>query len=286
MKKILVTGSTGLLGNCLTNYLQNKNYKLIKHGFKKKSEMNFDLTKKNEVERLINKTIPNTIINLSALTNVDVCEKNVIKAFNINSLILNNIKEIIKNKKINLIHISTDQLYNASDSKVLNKEADIKPINIYSITKLLGEMFISDINSSVIRTNFFGFSLTKNRESFSDWIINNIKKRKKIRLVNNIFFNPLSIISLIKYIEFFLINPKYGVYNLGSRGTISKYSFGKLLSKKLNLDDKFIEETTIEDLNLFTKRPKNMSMDCTKFEKTFNITLPNIDDEISKLIDV
>ena len=53
-----------------------------------------------------------------------------------------------------------------------------------------------------------------------------------------------------------------------------------------HLDDKFIEETTIEDLNLFTKRPKNMSMDCTKFEKTFNITLPNIDDEISKLIDV
>ena len=67
-------------------------------------------------------------------------------------------------KKIHLIHISTDQIYDDSRPSI---EADINIQNVYSFSKYAADLCVSSVSSTVLRTNFFGKSLCANRVSFS-----------------------------------------------------------------------------------------------------------------------
>ena len=77
------------------------------------------------------------------LTDVSFCNKNILKAYNLNvNTIANLVNAIIKSKiSTKLIHISTDQVYNYKKFNT-NSENDINLSNAYSVTKYLGELGI------------------------------------------------------------------------------------------------------------------------------------------------
>ena len=73
MIKVLILGSSGLLGKYLYNELKdNKKINLIHTGLNNRK---FDFTKKTQLENLINSNKPNLIINTIGLTNIERCEK-------------------------------------------------------------------------------------------------------------------------------------------------------------------------------------------------------------------
>jgi dTDP-4-dehydrorhamnose reductase len=120
-KKILVLGSQGQLGRSF--FMLSKKYKNFRFFFinrKKNNYLNFNILKK-----LINKNNYNYVINCAAYTDVENAEFNRRKVIKINYQLVKNILSIIKNKKIFLIHFSTDFVYNGK-----------KKINITKITKL------------------------------------------------------------------------------------------------------------------------------------------------------
>ena len=282
MKKILILGSTGLLGKNLSIFL-NKNYKVFKHSNSKKSEFIYDLTKYDNIKKMINISKPNIIINCVGYTNVDDCENNFNKAYEINAKINLNLSKILIKKNILLIHISTDQVY-SNKYKNYSSENLINLINNYAISKYLGEIYLTKLKKTIIlRTNFFGYGDKFRKNSFCNWILQSAKKNIKINLANDIYFNPISINSFCKIIEYVIQNPVEGTYNLGSKNGISKYNFAILLLKHLNINSSNILKSNLKNLDLEAVRPKNMLMDCKKFETTYNIILPNIQNEINNL---
>ena len=75
MQKVLILGSSGLLGKQLYEKLKiNKNIELFHTGLRKR-KINFE--NKNKLKKFIYETQPNLIINCAAYTNIDECEKNV-----------------------------------------------------------------------------------------------------------------------------------------------------------------------------------------------------------------
>ena len=74
-----------------------------------------------------------------------------------------------------------------------------------------------------------------------------------------------------------------GIYNLGSKKGMSKYDFGIELAKLYSYDVSLIKMINLEDKQLIAKRPFDMRMDVSKFENKFNISLPNLIDEIKDL---
>ena len=58
-----------------------------------------------------------------------------------------------------------------------------------------------------------------------------------------------------------------------------------MLAKYLNFSTKHVVIDSVDNSNLKTIRPKNMSMDCTYFEKTFNVKLPTLEHELIKVKD-
>ena len=101
-------------------------------------------------------------------------------------------------------------------------------INVIQLNTTLDKVF----NKTIIRTNFFDYGKKYKLNSFCNWIIGSIEKGEKIKLVDDVYFNPISIKSLNEYIHMILQKPLNGTFNLGSKYGISKYNFGiKLISK-------------------------------------------------------
>ena len=98
--KILITGSSGLFGSNLIKCLEAKNYNVIGTSLKSKSSYKCDLTKYLETKKMILQIEPDFIINLVAMTNVDDCEKNSHKAYELNVTTIKNIVQSLENKKI------------------------------------------------------------------------------------------------------------------------------------------------------------------------------------------
>ncbi len=272
-------GSSGLLGLHLTKFLSTT-YKVEK--FIHSHKNNF--VKKKFVDNFFKHKNYDIIINLSALTDIDFCEKNKNKAYKVNFLITKNIVDtLLKFRKDSFyIFVSTDQFYN-NFKKNNEKNASVR--NYYTKTKYLAENYLTKIKSISLRTNFFGKSKNKTkRQSFTDSIYYNLKRNKEINLADDILFSPLSILSLNKIIKIICKKRIIGRYNIGSHGGLSKYEFGNIFAKRLNLKMDLINKVSYKDISFFAKRNKDMRMVLKKFEKKFNKKLPNLHSEINQTI--
>jgi dTDP-4-dehydrorhamnose reductase len=245
---------------------------------RKNADIETNYTKKS-IERIFITNNFDIVINATGYTNIEKCEKNKITAYYVNVKISEYICKAIKkfNKKNYLIHFSTDHLY---DGKFLSKETDVNIINNYALTKYQSEKYAASVNSIILRTNFFGKSTHNSKKSLSDWIILNLKNKKKIYLYKDIYFSPLHFSTIINVIDLIIKKRKNGTFNLGSKKGFSKLKFGKEIAITKNLDANLIIPTIYKNK---IKRPNNMMMDISKFEKKFNYKLPTLKEEIKKI---
>lgn len=273
MKKIIIFGSSGRLGEYIKKKFKN-NYKLFTSGYKKK-KYEVDLLNKSEIFNVITKIKPDVIINCAGATNVEKCIKNFNYAYKGNVIIPRNIVSVLKDykNKPHIIHFSTDQVYN--NNKKRSSEKDFNLSNNYSKTKFYGEKEIKKIkNYTIIRTNFFGNIGSKKNMSFSDFIRKTIQNNKKIKMAKNIYYNPINLEDLIKYLELIIKKNIRGTYNIGSKNNISKFDFAKMTCEFYKLRSSLIIPYTSK----FKKdhRPLNTSTDVKKFEKRIKKKMPLI----------
>tara|TARA_Y100000389_G_C17455070_1_gene517572 strand:+ start:165 stop:1034 length:870 start_codon:yes stop_codon:yes gene_type:complete len=281
MHKILILGSSGLLGYHIYKKLSTYSKIQLFHTGLKKRYANL-LNKKNLKKLLITKN-PDIIINCIGFTNIERCEKFKSVSKKINFELLKNIFLIKKKNKLkfNLIHISTDQLYNKKNNKKNNENSKIFILNTYCKHKRMAEHICLKNKALVFRTNFFGKSFQKTK-SFSDWVFQSFKTKKKTYLFNDVKFNPLRIDTITKLFLSLIKQKKYkihGIYNLGTRDGIFKNEFALFFAKKtfvLNSNYAYINVNKL----LKVKRSTNMFMNIKKFENKFKIKLPYIKKEI------
>lgn len=276
-KRILILGASGLLGTSLTESLKEQGYELYTVSKSAKyTDFCFDITNKAEFDNVINVTKPDFILNLTAITDVDWCESNVEEAYKVHVSICNYLAYYSQKYGTKIIHISTDSLYDKKNSE----EDFVSPKNVYALTKLMGEMALETSDATILRTNFFGRSKVCKRNSLTDVMYDSVKKGKRLILFEDVYFSPLSINTLCKLIDVVINNWHPGLYNLGSKNGLSKSNFILSFFEECNLTVENYEIKSIDSLDLSAKRPKDMRMNCNKFEKTYNLVLPDLINEI------
>src|SRR3989338_1141605 len=154
MKKLLVTGGSGLLGAAIVYELHkyfevyatyHNNQITSKHA----SCIKLDLTNKDEAERLIEKIKPDIIIHTAAMTDVDLCELKPELAKKINVGATEHIANACKKEGIKLVHISTDYVFDGEKGNY--KESDrMNPVDIYAKTKAEAEGLVKCVKAALI----------------------------------------------------------------------------------------------------------------------------------------
>lgn len=281
---IIVIGGSGLLGSVLMPAVRSLGGDVFSMGRSEVNDLICDLTNLKELHASLEKYQPDVIINLVALTDVELCELKPTLAFSLNVRTVENIVSWIKkdNNKCHLVHLSTDQVY---DGNGPHSEADVTLSNYYAFSKYAADLVALQVGATILRTNFFGKSMCEGRLSFTDWIYRAIINKEKMQLFNDVFFSPLSMRTLAEMILVVISIRPYGVFNLGSHIGLSKSDFAFLFMKKLNMYPGKVEIMSIHDVDFVkTYRPKDMRLKVTKFEQNLSLSLPKLEDEIDKVI--
>ena len=287
MKRILVTGASGMLGSSLAIELSKK-YKVFGTGFSKISlpidYKVFDL-KTDSYKKLIEWSNPEIIIHCAALTDGNYCENNFKDAFNINAF---SVKKLIENSKDNvkIIYISTDAVF--SSKLNMAKEIDCTGAeNIYGKSKELGEFFLinSKRNFLILRTTIVGLNNFRIKAGFVEWIIDCIKNKKTITLFDDVIFTPITIWDLTKEI-IYLIEKNINIseiFHICGSENVTKYDFGICLAKELNLDIRYIQKGLISNFKERAKRSNDQTLDCSYYQEKHKRILPKLSQTIKSI---
>jgi dTDP-4-dehydrorhamnose reductase len=283
MEKILITGATGLLGSSLAPYLEKYRYQIMTHANTTQADVMFDLSNRIKSYEFLEQIKPDVIINLVSLTSVELCEHQVNLAYSVNTSTVESLTYWIRSTKADchLVQISTDHVY---DGIGLSVEDDVMITNNYALSKYAGELAASQVPSTILRTNFVGRSKVSYRESLTDWVYKSLTENKHVQVLDDVYFSPLSISILVEMIRLAVQKKHIGIYNLGSSNGMSKADFDFAFAECLKLPTHTMTPIkTSQATFLKAYRPKNMCMDSTKFEETFNVKLPNLIDLIQPL---
>ena len=284
MKKILITGGSGLLGSNLALRLR-RNYEvlILLNKIKINIPSTINAKAQSSLDKIFSSFRPDLVINTVALTNIELCEEKPLLAQKINVAFLKKVIIFCKKYNSKILHISTDHMSDGLNALV-NEEHILHPMNQYAKTKLKAEKTLQHEvpESLIIRTNFFGWG-PGHRKSFSDRIINEIKKERKIHLFKDAFFSPVSIRTLCEQIIKLCEINANGVYNVSSNDRISKLQFGLMLCDYFKLDQKLIIPSSIEDQKQLVIRPRDTSLDNKKISDLLKIDCGPVYNNISHL---
>jgi len=281
--KVLLLGSSGLLGSTLVPFLVSCGHEVKTHSRGGEAHYQVDLNDPKDAYELLGKVDPEVIINLVGLTDVDRCETQPNQAYLANVRTVENIACWIKQKntRCHLVHISTDQVYDGINQ---HTEEHVTLTNYYAFSKYAGELAATSAPSTILRTNFFGRSHCAKRVSLTDWLFHALSNGDPIQVFDDVLFSPISMTALSEMIELILQKKPFGVFNLGSHGGMSKADFAFTFAEELNLSTGAMTRTSTDQVTfLKTYRPKDMRMDCSKFENTLGVKLPLLRNDIQRV---
>lgn len=227
---------------------------------------------------------PDLIVNCAGLTNVDQCEVQIEEAKLVNQDWPKKLAQISLDFDCKFVHISTDHLY--GDEKNIYTEKDqLRPLNVYAKTKALGELNVKEINPQalIVRTNFYGWGLSY-RKSFSDFILDGLRKQSELNLFNDVYYTPIYMGELIRLLHLALEKKLEGVYNFVGNENITKYEFGKALAQTFSFSSGKISSVSIATKTNLVLRPKVMSLSNHKLRRALGVKIPSLNEQLKMML--
>ena len=149
-KRILVTGADGQLGRAFRLILGENEQILYTN------RSNLDITNADAEAETVARFAPEVILNCAAYTDVERAEEERDAAFRVNSNAVSYLAEAAKQTDALLVHISTDYLFDGSQSAPIPESAAPHPLNVYGESKLAGEqaLIASGCRYLIFRTSW------------------------------------------------------------------------------------------------------------------------------------
>jgi dTDP-4-dehydrorhamnose reductase len=283
--KILVTGASGLIGRELCYVAEKEGHKVYSAYHKVKPEfgeaIELDITNRESVRRAMLATMPDCMVHLAALTDVDRCEIEKDEARKLNAYSTELIAKEAKALSTFLIYVSTDYVFDG-EKGLYREEDNPQPINYYGTTKLMGEQAVRDFAAEwcIARTST-PFGRHPSRISFPKFIIEKLSKGQGIQVVEDQYTSPTSTSNLALMLLEIAARRIKGYMHVSGATRISRLEFALLVAERMNLRKELIIATHMDSMKWRAKRPKDSSLSVKKAKSL----LKNKPKEIRQAID-
>ena len=283
MPSYLVTGGSGQLGQC---------FQAVAKEF---PEINLLFTSRNEVDITLSETLANFhsknpfdgIINCAAYTNVDQAEKEQESALKINTEGLQNLIAFAQEKKLSIIHFSTDYVFDGNSSEPYREKAETNPLGVYGASKVQGEIHLlkSSCKNVSIRTSWLFSPFGKN---FVKTIAHLAKDKKELKVVEDQYGRPTYGIDLARAVLSLISNKTiYGfpILHYANKGICSWKEFAEAIVNISRSETKVHGVSTF-DYPTLAKRPKYSILDTERLERALKIEIPLWNESLKKCLQI
>ncbi|MCW8839083.1 MAG: dTDP-4-dehydrorhamnose reductase, partial [Thiovulaceae bacterium] len=197
-----------------------------------------------------------------------------------------NLSEIAKEKNINLIHISTDYVFDGKNYKPYTEDDIVNPNSVYGKTKLDGENAMLEINPSnsiIIRTSWVYSTYGAN---FVKTMLRLGKDKDELGVIFDQVGTPTYARDLARIILEILPkidNDQVEVYHFSNEGVLSWYDFAKEIMRMAKLECK-INPIETKEYPTPATRPHYSLLNKSKIKNTFKIDVPYWKDSLDKCL--
>jgi dTDP-4-dehydrorhamnose reductase len=287
LKRILITGSNGLLGQKVVDlFTRCGGYALLLTSKREHSVfkgdafpyVSLDLSNRTAVRKVVDEFEPEIIINTAAMTDVDKCETERALAWKANVSSVENLVVSGKLVGAHLIHISTDYVFDGKNGPYA-EDARPNPINYYGRTKLAAENVIltNEITHTIVRTIVLYGTGAGVKLNFGLWMHQQLAEAKPVRAFDDMFTNPTLAddlaYALLKIVEL----QRTGQYHISGPDFISRYEFAVKLAQTFGFDKKLVTPIKSASMKMAAQRPLRSGFITLKAETDLGIKMSNVE---------
>jgi dTDP-4-dehydrorhamnose reductase len=293
MKKIIITGGNGLLGQSLTKIIvRETGHDLLLTD--KSEEARFlpqraqyrplDVTNKKNIRDVLLDYKPDVLIHMAAYTNVDQCEKDREEAHRVNVMSVDMLLEFARIVQAKVIHLSSDYVFEGKNIPS-NEETTPKPINYYGKTKLASENLLrgAGVQYAIIRTMVLYGAGVGVKNNFPLWVLNNLRQHNTIRVVTDQVSQPTYVDDLAYGILRIVELDRKGVYHICGPELISRYDFACQVADIFKLDRSLIQAIRTSDLHQAAPRPLHSEFVTQRAQMELGIRMMNAVEGLSAM---
>ena len=285
---VWLIGSKGMLASEIAAQLNQHNIQWIG------SDKEVDITDKAAVEAFVQQNFSSGslqwIINCAAYTAVDKAENEPAIAQKLNADALINICEVAKKYSAQLIHFSTDYVFDGTSAIPYIETDTTNPQSVYGCTKLQGEKNIGGLlpEHYIIRTAWL---YGKSGNNFVSTMLHLMNERESLKVVNDQRGSPTYAVDLAKTVLRImqLNNHQYGIYHYSNEGNITWYDFaGEIYrqGKEMGLLKRTcsVVPCTSSEFPQKAHRPSFSLLNKQKIKETFSLSVPNWNESLSSYL--
>lgn len=271
--KVLILGSSGLIGHQIYNYLDtNSNFDLVDISLRNKPNtqtIQIDATNESIILEAIKEISPNFIINCIGIL-IDEADTCIEKTIFLNALLPHKLKKLADNINARLIHMSTDCVFSGLKGSPYI-ETDIKDgRDTYAKTKGIGEVISN--NHLTIRTSVVGPELKDNGSELFSWFM---RQSNSISGFTDVYWSGVSTIELAKAVHWAINNDLTGLYHITNNDRISKNDLLILFRKFTN-----------KDIEIHPMSGKNIDKSFIDTRRLINYQIPSYEKMVSDMVDL
>jgi dTDP-4-dehydrorhamnose reductase len=274
-KRILVTGSNGLLGQKLVELLggmpgihtiatsRGQNRLPGFHGYE---YYEMDVTNRKQVDAVIKIARPDVIIHTAAMTNVDQCEMEKEECWKLNVTAVEYLINASRQQNLFFIHVSTDFIFDGTAGPY-TEEDEPNPVSFYGWSKYAAEKLVahSQLEWAIARTVLvYGIAQDMSRSNIILWVKKSLENGTPIKVVTDQFRTPTLAEDLA--MGCFLIADKHanGIFNISGKDFLTPYEMAVATAEFFELDGSLISPTDASSFTQPARRPPKTGFDLTK----------------------
>lgn len=292
-KRILITGSNGLVGQALIDVLIfNSQFEIIatslnpnRHSGNNYSFEILDITNSSQVHYIFELYKPDVVIHSAAISQIDYCEESKDVAWAVNVDGTRNIAEASAKINAKIIYLSSDFVFDGVKG-MYHEEDKPKPVSFYGNTKLESEKIIQNYTGkwAIVRTVLvYGMNYKINRSNILTWVVDSLKGGKSIQVVNDQFRTPTLDKDLAEGICKIVEKNANGIFHISGSEYLSVYEFALIVAEVFHLDSSAISPISSLSLSQVGKRPAKTGFDISKAIRELEYSPSGIKEGLEKL---
>lgn len=283
MAKILITGASGQLGQCLKKIAKQG---LIGHDYFFADSAQLNITDVASIDKTFAEFRPDFVVNCAAYTAVDLAEDQKELAFAINAFGVESLAKVCNDYGAMLIHISTDYVFDGETELPYTEDDFTNPQSVYGASKRKGEELALEANPKtiVIRTSWLYSEFSKN---FVKTMLHLFQTKEELGIVGDQFGQPTNANDLAEVIIKIVESPqhRFGIYHFSNSPETTWYLFAEKIAE---LSKSIINIKPISTAEFPTKanRPRRSTMDLNKISTDYNVEIYHWENRLEDCIQI